>query len=361
MGFARETCVSSGPRNSRCWELAQSEVAKGWVGTPQVVDIDGLLNVIMSPRFCILEQHGTQAPKFRSVECLAKSRANLLTELVDTYRPQRHDYLLALCRLLAKHGAEGLEMWSLDFPNACKAIPVRPRSDDVANVVFANPGDGKAYRARVLVRPFGSCSAPENWGRLITCVQELAMRLFRLHLGAYVDDVFTGEPSTYALSGFVAFKKIARLLGLPTADREDQRPAETIRVLGAVATVSSNSLTVCADEKRKYDNVEPTDEASASGMLTPAGAGKIRGELGFLASLSFGEVGWSLLAPLAKRQYAVGTRALTFERRTCLERRRRQLPDLAPMFAPYDFRFVSERILTRRAAATPRQRSGEMG
>ena len=216
---------------------------------------------------------------------------------------------------------------------------MHPRSADVANVMFANPGDGNVYRARVLVQPFGSCSAPKNWGRLITCIQELAARLFRLHVGAYVDDVFTGEPSTYALSGFSAFKKLAKLLGVPTADRKDQRPAKTIRVLGAVVTVNSDGLTVCADEKRKLNNVERIDGVLASKILTPAAAGKLRGKLGFLASLAFGKVGRSMLAPLARRQYAVGKRKLSPELRNCLTWWRSQIPDLAPRFVPYDFNF----------------------
>ena len=321
------------------WELSQAEVAKGWLGTPQVVTNSDSINVIMSPMFCIREQRGKQAPNFRLIGDLTKSSVNLFTELADTCRQQCLGRLLDLRRFLVKKGAGDLESRSLDSPNAYKTIPARPRSYDVANVAFANPGDGGVYRARVLVQPLGSCSAPRNWGRLTTCVQELDVRLFRLRAGAYVDDVFTGEPSTYAQSGFFAFGKFDRSIGLPAACREDQHPAKTIRFLGAVLTVSSGGLTVFADEKRKIDNADRINEAMASGMSTPVGAGRLRVKPGFSPSLAFGEVGRPMLAPLDRRQYAVGTRGIAVELRLCLGRWRRQIPDLKPRFAPYDFRF----------------------
>ena len=119
-------------------------------------------------------------------------------------------------------------------------------------------------------------------------------------------------------SGFVAFRKFVRLLGLPTADRMDRRPAKTVRVSGAVSTVSSGGLTVRAEEKRMGDNLDRIDEVLATGLLKPTLAGKLRGKLGFLASLAFGKVGRSTLAPMARRKYAAGTRVLTHELRACL-------------------------------------------
>ena len=136
----------------------------------------------MSPRFCIKEKRGAQSPKFMSMGDLAKSWANLVTELSDNFRPKCIGRLLALCRLLVKQGAVGLELRSSDFPNAYKTIPAHPRSYDVANVTFASPGDGKGYLAR-LSNISASVQRRIIGGRLITRIQKLAVRLFRLRAG----------------------------------------------------------------------------------------------------------------------------------------------------------------------------------
>ena len=320
-----------------CWELSMNEVASGWLEPPTLVTDEDVLYTVLSPRFCIREQHGLNPAKFRLIDDLSRSWVNHVTSMSDTYRPQSIDHLLAMCRLLGLSGAHDVKLWSVDFANAYKTIPVHDSSRSVAHVVFGNPADTGIYKARVLVQPFGSRSAPKNWGRVITCLQFLASKLFRLNVSAYVDDVFTGEPSSYVESGFRAFKTLSALVGFHTSDKKDQPPSTSIRVLGANVTVVEAGLRVEADEGRKLGNCERIRNALADSALSPAGAGKLRGKLGFLATLAFGKFGRSMLIPLARRQYATGPDDLTPELRTCLLWWLHQIPDLIPRFVPFVF------------------------
>ena len=147
---------------------------------PTLVTKDDILSTVLSPGFCIREQHGICPAKFRLIGDLSRSWANQVTSMSDTYRHQSIDHLLAMCRLLGLSGAHDLKLWSVDFANAYKTIPVHELSRSVAHVVLANPADNGIYKARVLAQSFGSRSAPKNWGRVITCLQFLASKLFAL-------------------------------------------------------------------------------------------------------------------------------------------------------------------------------------
>ena len=322
------------------WELSMKEVDCGWLEPPSLVTDVDIVSTVLSPRFCIREQHGLNPAKFRLIDDLSRSWVNHVASMSDTYRPQSIDHLLAMCRLLGLSGAENLKLWSVDFANAYKTIPVRDLSRSVAHVVFANPADNGVYKARVLVQPFGSRSAPKNWGRVITCLQFLSSKLFRLDVSAYVDDVFTGEPGSYVESVFTAFKNFSNLVGLHTSDKKDQVPSSSIRVLGAEVTVVESGLRAEAGDRRKPSNCERIRTALADSSLSPACAGKLRGELGFLATLAFGKFGMSMLIPLSKRQYSTGPDALTPELRTCLWWWPHQIPDLVPRFVPFKFNLM---------------------
>ena len=336
----------------KCWELALSEYKKGWLSRPVIGSQLDLKTRILSPRFCISETHGLSAAKFRLVGDFPRSRVNQITSLSDTYRPQTLDFLLALCRLQASQGGVGLKVWSVDFTNAYKTIPVHRGSADVSGIMLFNPVDGFIRRARVIVQPFGIRSAPKNWGRVITCIQFLPARLFRLNVGAYVDDVFAGEPAAFVESGFHAFKSIASILEFHTADKKDQPPGVSISLLGAVVTAKHDGVIVAPSPERLERNVTLIRSCLDTNTLTPGLAGKLRGKLGFLSSLCFGELTRSMLAPVFSRQYSRGVRSLSSELRTCLRWWETLLPALRPRFIPFRPPLLLALILMRRGLAT---------
>ena len=156
--------------------------------------------MVLPPSFCTPEQHGLQQPKFRLIGDLSKSLVNSAIQSTETYCPQGIDSFVAMSRLQVSQGADQLRAWSLDFSHAYKTIALHPGSAEAAIICFINPSDNLPYRSQVLVQPFGSRRAPANWGRVVTFIQFLALELFYLPVGAFVDDVYCAEDNSIANS-----------------------------------------------------------------------------------------------------------------------------------------------------------------
>ena len=178
------------------------EFRKGWLAEPTSVSRSDLNHDIISPGFCIAENHGIQEPKFRLIGDLAKSNVNKTVQMSETYFPQGPDSFVALTRTLQINGADDLKQWSVDFSQSYKTIALRPSSSEAAHICRLNPVDNRPYKSRIAAQPFGSRRAPANWGRVVIFLQFLARRLFPLVVGAYVVDVFCPESNYLDMSGF---------------------------------------------------------------------------------------------------------------------------------------------------------------
>ena len=295
----------------KCWDLSHEEFRKGWLSEPSLVTSFDLENLILSPRFCIAEHHGIQEPKFRLIDDLTKSNVNKAVQMSETYCPQGIDSFVALTRLQHTNGAADLQQWSVDFSHAYKTIALHPSSADAAHICFLNPVDNQPYKCRILVQPFGSRRAPANWGRVVTFLQFLARKLLSLIVGAYVDDVFCTEGRAIAKSGFWAFKRLCALLGFNTSDKKDQRPSTQMHLLGAEVTLFDYSIRTRATDERAIKLRGIIAEILENGFLTPSGASKLRGRLGFYSSLLMGRLGRGMMGPLIRRQYGVHATKLT--------------------------------------------------
>ena len=116
---------------------------------PFLVTNDDLVSTMLTPRFCIREQHGLRAAKFRLIGDLSRLWVNHATSMSDAYPPQSIDHLLAMCRLLGMIGARDLKLRIADFANAYKTTPIHGCSRAVAHVVFASLADNGIYMRRV--------------------------------------------------------------------------------------------------------------------------------------------------------------------------------------------------------------------
>ena len=233
----------------------------------------------------------------------------------ETYCPQGLDSFVALTRIQHVNGAKDLKQWSVDFPHAYKTIALHPSSSEVANICFLNPVDNQPYKCQILVQPFGSRRAPANWGRVVTFLQFLARRLLSLVVGAYVDDVFCSEGGFLAKSGFWAFKRLCAILGLITSDRKDQPPSTSMHLLGAEVTLLKQAIRTSATTERAQKLWDEIAGILRTSSLSPAGASKLRGGLGFYTSLLMGRLGRGMMGPLIRRQYGKYARTLTTELR----------------------------------------------
>ena len=270
------------------------------------------------PRLCISEQHGKQPAKYRIIDDLSRSLVNSTLEVPDAYCPESLDVSAAMARTFAEAGSTDLKARSVDFSNAYKAIGLHTDSDNAATVCFARPRDNKPFKAKILAQPFGSSRAPANWGRVVTFIQFLAMRLLTLIVASYVDDIFCCEPTATCASGFWAFKALTRLLGFHTSDEKGQTPAYQVYLLGAVVELSKTCLKTTACDERVQRLRETIISALTSDNITPAAASKLRGWLGFYTSLLAGKLGRGMMGQLIARQYYQKTPALTQELRRSL-------------------------------------------
>ena len=103
-------------------ELSYKEYLNGWLSKPTPITLDDTNKTLLSPRFCISEQHGKQQAKFRVVDDLSRSQANSTADTSDTYCPENMDVLVTQSRTFANLGRTDLKAWSVDFPNAYKLL-----------------------------------------------------------------------------------------------------------------------------------------------------------------------------------------------------------------------------------------------
>ena len=104
------------------WDLSWEEHSKGWLSKPSPVSRADVNLAVLSPRFCIAEQHGLQQPKFRVIDDLSRFHVNSTADTTDTYCPENLDTLVTQARTLANLGRTDLKAWSVGFPNAYKKL-----------------------------------------------------------------------------------------------------------------------------------------------------------------------------------------------------------------------------------------------
>ena len=266
--------------------------------------------LILSPWFCIAEHHGIQEPKFRLIDDFTKSNVNKTVQMTETYCPQGIDSFVSLTRIQCANGASDLKQWSVDFSHAYKTIAIHPSSSEAAHICFLNPTDNRHYKCRILVQPFGSRRAPANWGRVVVFVQFLDRKLLSLVVCAYVDDVFCSESNYLIRSGFWAFKRLCSILGFVTSDRKDQHPSSSMHLLGAEVSLLANAIRTRSSDGRARKLKCSISKILESNYLSPAGASKLRGKLGFSTSLLMGRLGRGMMGPSARRQYGANVSSL---------------------------------------------------
>ena len=237
---------------------------------------------MLSPRFRIAEEHGLQEPKYRLIDDLTKSLANGAVETTEAYCPHDLDSFVALTRLQKYHGSRHLRAWSLYFSHAYKTIAIHPGSAEASYICIINPANNRPYTARILAQPFGSRRSPANWGRVVTSIQFVARKLLRLAVGAFDGDVYCADDAKIDNSGFCDSEHLRRLHGCITSDKQDQKPAMGLTLLGAEVSLSIDAIRAQACTKRVLKIKGHISQALQLNFLTPAASSKIRGKLGFL-------------------------------------------------------------------------------
>ena len=233
-------------------------------------------NAILSPRFCIAEQHGLQEPKYRVIDGLSRPEVNATSHMTDTYFPQDMGALVSQVRDLSHVGAVDLRDWPVGFPIAYKTIESHEPSDEAVAVCFANPDGNLPYKAQISAQPFGRRRAPSNWGRVVTFIQFLAREILSLTVSAFPGDVYAAEPASAATGGFWPPKRLDRLIGFITPDKKGRPPTTSLLLLGAPVAIGTSSSRAAERPGRVGKIRGHIAQALQTNTLTPAAASKLR-------------------------------------------------------------------------------------
>ena len=93
-----------------------------------VVNDEMISETPITPRFCIKEQHGTQAVAFRVIEDLKRSKINATLGQSDTYCPEAIDRIFALVREVRKTCDGEIVAWAGDFHKAYENVALSKES-----------------------------------------------------------------------------------------------------------------------------------------------------------------------------------------------------------------------------------------
>ena len=196
----------------KSWDVSRAGFAKGRISRPEPPTANAGRDDVLSPRFCISEQHGLQKHRYRLIGDLAMSHFSLPVGAGDAYFPHDLDAIVAMGRLQSKHGASDMRIWPADFSNAYKIHILHVDSEEDPYVGFTNSANTRPYKAWILAQPGGRMRAPSSCGRVVALIQFLALELLSLDVGAYAD-----------ASGPWASKQLCDLLGFSTSTKKVHR------------------------------------------------------------------------------------------------------------------------------------------
>ena len=207
---------------------------------------------------------------------MAKSLFNGTVESSETYCPQDLVSFVFLTRLQASYGSDQLRARPFDFAHAYKTIAPHPCSADAAYICFMNSPNNRPYKSRILAQPFGSRRAPANWGRVVTCVQFVALKQLYLAVGSFLYDVYCAGNIAIDKSGFWAFDQICRLVGFNTSGKKGQAPSSDLSLLGAEVSLLRDAVRSQPGRQRVLKLRSHIDQALQLNCLTPSAARKMR-------------------------------------------------------------------------------------
>ena len=137
------------------------------------------------------------------------------------------------------------------------------------------------------------------------------------------------------MSGFWAFNQLCQVVGFPTSDKKDRPPSTGMVLIGAAVSLFETHIQAEVREDRMQRLKEQISVALKTNVLTPAGAIKLRGKLGFYTSLLAGKLGRGMMGPLIARQYRHHGTHQGPELKRNLIRRYSAMGNLAPRTAPF--------------------------
>ena len=288
------------------WRLCFEDVEKGFASPPASrEEMDrrfgrGQWRPLV--RFAAVQPSG----KVRGIDDAKRTLHNSHSELLETIYTITVDWVpeaaAILRRALLRHWRHVIgehypdwmqaELATVDLPDAYRGCPVRP--DQLgASVVAAWCPSAKAWHFMPLHGlAFGLSSAVVSFNRLPTLLVAGLRRILFLICGAYFDDLPLLDTASGSPSAMDALIMLLTAAGAPPADSKTFPPAQYRTFLGVDARVPEvvfpGAVTLSPLSRTLRTIREAASTALKERRLSSGAAAKLRGQLGWVASNSFG-------------------------------------------------------------------------
>ncbi|KAF4682327.1 hypothetical protein FOZ60_010744 [Perkinsus olseni] len=293
------------------WTQAENEVrAKRLEGPYTEADLNKRFNGrwVFSPRFGKVE-----SDKTREIDDLTISGVNGLTRIGERIVLDTVDCALDLLQQQKDNKAKGrhgqYRLFKGDHQSAYRQCPINPDDYDVAVVGIYHPDrtDLVYYIHHSL--PFGSKASCLHYTRVAKGICAILWYWLLLVILSYVDDFHGTAPQGLALQSYECFLEVNNIIGFYTKLAKNLEPAQRGKLLGLILSIMDDHVELDLDPNRKDALLTEIHNTLQEGIMSPAQASSLAGELNFASSAMFGKSGRSYLRVLYNWHYNTRTQA----------------------------------------------------
>ena len=284
----------------------------------------------------LMERFGiSQKDSIRAIDNGKSNSANWATRMYETVATPDFAYVAVVARAFTDVASSSsppgshadlltppMSIGLRDLTMAYRTIPTA--QPWYGTFAFFNP-DAEPPGPELYFTPghnFGLASAVVNFNRYPELVVIALRSAFDLPADHFYDDYIVPDLRVAGNSGFAAVEAVHHAFGVrrpkgtlvraPELDPgKDQWPAASNTVLGVIADLSQadthGRVLFRADPDRAKRYLQAFRDCFRRGRMTPAEAGKLRGQFYFLLSAAYGSVGRAATLPLVQRQYRDST------------------------------------------------------
>eukprot|EP00435_Cladocopium_sp_Y103_P022676 s2362_g5.t1 len=178
-----------------------------------------------------------------------------------------------------------------------------------------------------------AASSVWNFNRAADAITFLYRRLLATSVGHYVDDFIGIENHEIVHGGFESFAQLSRILGLRIKESKALAPDANQKVLGIDVTINEDGVVLAPHPKRCQKVLQTIAEVLSSNSLFGDEAQRLEGNLIFLTSTLFGQLG-RLYARAHGHQRQDKSDQLSWPLRSALRTLQGLLREVHPRFAP---------------------------
>lgn len=252
-----------------------------------------------------------------------------------------------------------------DYKGAYRQCPLLPRHARFSGIVTWDPLSKSRRFGFFRSQPFGSCLAPNNWSEISVAMTYIAADWFGIAMPTCVDDVATAEDSRTTPSAHSAWLLLNKLLGWTIEISKSPPPSSVFDFLGLTIHLPDLDkgepylLSLQTEKVERYG--AQIQSILKADRITRSEASKLRGRLGFAASVGWCGAGRGFLPVFSRIQHGRSSSLspLPLGVRTALEWFLKNLPTIPPMRPAWNMRSSNLFLSYADGVGTSRAELGE--